>query len=193
MSHFIAEACRCPRPSYPESPTVSSKMVKELPASGRVEDPLSFSFTSAAAAPKRKRLDETSSSRQEEADVLESYPLQHKRTHSSTLAASFCAASCDSERREGPEEDVDDETEALVKRFRTSIFRSEPVVSPSSTPSRAESPMHKDDDDGDSDGFCADFPSIGRATTICDDSDLSSTDGSCDPPDMASRPASPHV
>lgn len=172
------------------SPTIPSKMIKKLAPSNRVDNTLDF-----LSAPKRKRedsIDLISASRQQDSDNDDDdfvLPL-HKRSASSNrlCRSSFCLSSYDSEAREGPADDVlDDETEALVKNFRTSIFRYEPP-SPSST-----STPYKEDEDDDEEDNCIDyFPAIGRATTISDSSE--SDDEYADPPDMAgSRPASPHA
>lgn len=187
-------------------------MIKELSHSSRVQNPLNF-----PALTKRKRddsIDLISATRQQSDDDEDDdefvFPLQ-KRTHSSTRPLSaFCMTSCDSERRDGPAEDSDvhdnddedDETDALVKKYRTSIFRQEDRVempSPSSyfastlSSSRPWSLADKDDDDDDDDDVGTDFfelPSIRRATTICESSDDASC-YSCDPPEISSRAASP--
>lgn len=185
-----------------QSPTIPSKMVKVLPHSTRVQNTVEL----LSAPPKRKRedsIDEISAFRHQESDNDNNdehfvFPL-HKRSLASTHALSaFCTASYDSERRDGPAEDDvhDEETEALVKKFRTSIFRQDhrrveppsPSTSSATTlSSRPWSPAAKEDDEG-SDLF--DVPSIQRATTISDDSsDLSCC--SCDPPEISSRPTSP--
>ena len=108
----------------------------------------------------------------------------------------------------------DDETAALVSNFRTSILRGNPqtasklesphTISPSTTTSLACSPYslyndcydnNNDADHSDAKGTTTtssnypDFPSIGRATTISDSSDVSSVES--DPIDMSSRPTSP--
>jgi len=199
-----------------QSPTVprTRKMIKELSHSSRVQNPLDF-----PALTKRKRDDSIglmSAARRQDSDNEYDddddefvFPLQ-KRSHSSIRPLSaFCTSSCDSERRDGPAEDSDvhdnddedDETDALVKKYRTSIFRQEDRVempSPSSyfsstlSSSRPWSLADKDDD-GDDDEVRTDFfdlPSIQRATTICDSSDDASC-CSCDPPEISSRPSSP--
>lgn len=183
------------RPQYQsaeQSPTIStSKMLltKELSSCDRVRsNTLDF-----LSAPKRKRddgIDAISASRRDNGDDDFVYPL-HKRSVSATRlrGSSFCLSSYDSERRDGPEQDSDDETEALVMNFRTSVFRQEPAAP--ALPLLSSTPLYKEDDDDeeDEDDF---FPSIGRATTISDASD-SSTSDSCyaDPPDMADPSFSP--
>jgi len=199
-------------------------MIKQLPR-GQLrlqgQDPLQY-MSSSAPPVKRKRedsFDEISASRQQqqgeygdEDDDDYIFPLQKRST------TTFCTASCDSERRDGPaeaEDDVhDEETEALVKKFRTSIFRQEqqqhnhlrlsqshyepqsPTVLSmgSSVRSPWDSPLAHDHDDEEDEGdhHIFDLPSIQRATTICDDSDLSTSDEGCyEPPEMSSRPTSP--
>lgn len=162
-------------------------MIKKLSHSNRAENSLDF----LSAPPKRKRgdsIDEISASRQQQENDDDDFVLPlHKRTASSNrLQSTFCLSSYDSEARDGPAEDdvvLDDETEALVKNFRASVFRYEPV-SPSSI-----SPSYKEDEDDDDDDYnCMDFPTIGRATTI---SESSETDDHEDPPDMGSRSSSP--
>jgi hypothetical protein len=90
---------------------------------------------------------------------------------------------------------LDDETEALVNKYRTST-RQEVPPSPglfSTTSSRAHSPFISKEEDKEEDYDIGDlFPTLQRATTICDASDSSTADdGYADPPDMVSRPASP--
>lgn len=180
-------------------------MIKELSHCNRVD---------AVPAPsKRKRddgaIDEIFSSSRQVALSADDfvYPF---RKRPSTL--SFCTSSYDSERRDGPADDDcssssdDDETAALVANFRSSVFRQGDAasvvaaytVSPQSASSyRAQSPFNyvkqDEDDDDDADACYPDFPSIGRATTICDDTSDSSIEGSIDPPEMEdnSRPTSP--
>eukprot|EP00571_Detonula_confervacea_P004131 CAMPEP_0172314296 /NCGR_PEP_ID=MMETSP1058-20130122/22186_1 /TAXON_ID=83371 /ORGANISM="Detonula confervacea, Strain CCMP 353" /LENGTH=301 /DNA_ID=CAMNT_0013028125 /DNA_START=25 /DNA_END=930 /DNA_ORIENTATION=+ len=177
-----------------QSPTIPSKMIKSLSHSNRVQNTNDF-----LSAPKRKRgdsIDEiSSSSRRQQCDDDDDdddddvfvYPL-HKRSASSTRPlSSFCMLSHDSEHREGPADDgvLDDETQALVKTFRNSIYRQDPP----SALSRSHSPLYKEDDDDEDDCCTIDlFPSIGRARTISD-SDSTTGDSYEDPPDMAdSRP-----
>jgi len=163
-------------------------MIKKLAPSNRVDNTLDF-----LSAPKRKREDSIDlifSSRQQDNDVDDDFVFpSHKRSASSNrlCRTSFSLSSCDSEAREGPADDVlDDETEALVKNFRTSIFRYEPP-----SPSSIASP-YKEEADEEEDHCIDYFPSIGRATTISDSSE--SDDEYSDPPDMAgSRPVSPHA
>eukprot|EP00584_Thalassiosira_punctigera_P026043 CAMPEP_0172577908 /NCGR_PEP_ID=MMETSP1067-20121228/138471_1 /TAXON_ID=265564 ORGANISM="Thalassiosira punctigera, Strain Tpunct2005C2" /NCGR_SAMPLE_ID=MMETSP1067 /ASSEMBLY_ACC=CAM_ASM_000444 /LENGTH=268 /DNA_ID=CAMNT_0013370601 /DNA_START=101 /DNA_END=904 /DNA_ORIENTATION=+ len=182
-----------------ESPTIPSKMIKELPHTGRVHTPLEFS----ASASKRKRgdsIDEIAASRQQDSDDDDDFvlPLQ-KRVSSTQALSAFCTASYDHERRDGPAEDDvhDEETDALVKKFRTSIFRQEHQAEPPSPSSsystalfshRPWSPATPKEDEG-GDDFAFELPSIQRATTICDDSDISCC--TYEPPEMASRSTSP--
>lgn len=172
-------------------------MIKELKHSSRVVDsqqPLAF-----LSAPKRKR-DEICASSRQSACTLDTdddfvYPL-HKRTSSSTRLPAFCSASYDSEKRDGPasdgDDDVsDDETDALVKKYRTSLFRQETL--PRSNCFLSSPPLRHDEDE-DNHGDFFELPSIARATTICDDSDNSTC--YADPPEMyassiSSRPTSP--
>lgn len=172
-------------------------MIKELKQSNRVGNSQPLAFLS---APKRKRddIDEICLSRQQhgDADAKDDddddfvYPL-HKRSNSSTRLPAFCSASYDSERRDGPEDDgLDDETDALVKKYRTSIFRQEQSSSSSTrSPLFASSPFTRDyqQDDGEGQSFF-ELPSLERATTICDDSDLSTDNSTCyaDPPEICS-------
>lgn len=169
-------------------------MRKTLSSSDRQDaQPLVF-----LSAPKRKRGDSidlaiTASRQGDDSDDDFVFPL-HKRSNSSTRLA-LCTSSYDTERRDGPASDddgLDDETEALVKKFRSSIFRGpEAPVSPSCTSTSSCSKYDDEEDDDDDD--CAglnffDLPGIQRATTICDDASDFSTDNSCyaDPPEMGS-------
>ena len=205
-----------------DSPHISrGKMIKELSSCNRVQEVgvgdgvgSTYDFLSAASKRKREEIDEISASRQllDESEEDDDYifPL-HKRAVSSTRPLfAMCMSEQDSECRDGPAEDtaisstaqldddvLDDETAALVSNFRTSIFRrgaaavGGPPVSPSTTASsRPQTPQFQDADDDEHDNF----PSIGRATTICDASDSESSDGCyIAPPDMGddSRPTSP--
>eukprot|EP00579_Thalassiosira_antarctica_P029829 CAMPEP_0202032620 /NCGR_PEP_ID=MMETSP0905-20130828/65621_1 /ASSEMBLY_ACC=CAM_ASM_000554 /TAXON_ID=420261 /ORGANISM="Thalassiosira antarctica, Strain CCMP982" /LENGTH=271 /DNA_ID=CAMNT_0048596487 /DNA_START=27 /DNA_END=842 /DNA_ORIENTATION=- len=179
-----------------QSPTISSfTMVKKLSHSSRVQDPLEF-----VSVPKRKRGDSIdvisasrdviSASRQQDNDDDFVYPA-YKRSNSSTRPLSaFCTASYDLERRDGPADDVhddDEETDALVKKFRTSIFRQEeqPSSQPFTISPHPYSPIAKEDEGND----FFDLPSIQRATTICDD--LGSDNSCCEPPEISSRSTSP--
>ncbi|KAL3776642.1 hypothetical protein ACHAW5_010661 [Stephanodiscus triporus] len=191
-------------------------MIKGLLQGDRVEGNTILFLT----APKRKREDDSIgeisswSSMKHYQDVVDGdliYP-SHKRSASLTASSTrLPLSSCDSERREGPADDasLDDETEALVSNFRTSIFREGgQVVSPPFTPiflsAVSHSPLCKGSDENNNydededDSYFPEFPSLVRATTIIDPSDASAYHESynADPPDMVgvpSRPASPQI
>ena len=156
----------------------------------------------------------SSSSNRLSAFGMSSYDIESRDGPAATYTSS--STNGNNDRLDGNNYDVlDDETAALVSSFRTSILRGNPkasrleelphTISPSTTTSLACSPYsslynncyNDDDDDADhndattttSNNTYPDFPSIGRATTISDSSDVSSVES--DPIDMSSRPTSP--
>ena len=179
-----------------QSPTISSKKLKELPHTSGVQNPVEFSV-----APKRKRdvsVGAIFASRQHDNDDDEFvYPLLKRPVFATRATSDFSMVSCDSERRDGPADDDDthdEETEALVKKFRTSIFRQEEPASPSSTSTSVSlssgpwSTAPKEEDEGVN---YFELPSIQRATRISDDSSHLSDNSCYDPLEMSSRPTSP--